>query len=83
LVHVEVGTMAVDRNPQLTVPVKTSAHYTECEPWCTVNIGGWNEAWWRDFPDMAISVVLGQVPQPETYWFTTERDALMFTLRFA
>jgi hypothetical protein len=47
------------------------------------NIGDWNAAWWRDFPDMAMSVALGQVPQPETYWFTTEQDALMFRLRFA
>jgi len=75
--------MAIDRNPQLTVPVTTSAHYTECEPWCNINIGNWNEAWWRDFPDIARSVALGQGPQPETYWFTNERDAIMFRLRFA
>jgi len=75
--------MAIDRNPELTVPVKTYAHYTECEPWCICNIGEWNAAWWRDFPDMAMSVALGQVPQPETYWFTSEQDALMFRLRFS
>jgi len=75
--------MAIDRNPELTIPVKTYAHYTECEPWCMCNIGEWNAAWWRDFPDIAMSVALGQGPQPETYWFTSEQDALMFRLRFS
>jgi hypothetical protein len=72
--------MAIDRNPELTVPVKTHAHYTECEPWLLANIGEWNAAWWRDFPDIAMAVF---DPQPETYWFTTEQDALMFRLRFS
>jgi len=75
--------MAIDRNPELTVPVRTYSHYAECEPWLLANIGEWNAAWWRDFPDMAMSVALGQVPQPETYWFTCEQDALMFQLRWA
>jgi len=75
--------MATERNPELTVPVRTYSHYAECEPWLLVNIGEWNAAWWRDFPDMAMSVALGQVPQPETYWFTSEQDALMFQLRWA
>ena len=75
--------MATERNSKLIIPVKTHAHYTECEPWCTVNIGAWNKAWWRDFPDIAMSVALGQGTQPETYWFATEQDAIMFRLRFA
>lgn len=74
--------MTVTRDPRLTVPVKTYSHYTECEPWLLANIGEWNTAWWRDFPDMAMSVALGQVPQPETYWFANEPDAVMFTLKF-
>jgi hypothetical protein len=74
--------MATERNPELTVPVRTYSHYAECEPWLLANIGEWNRAWWRDFPDMAMSVALGQVPQPETYWFTSEQDALMFQLRW-
>ena len=60
--------MAIERNPKLLIPVKTYSHYTECEPWCLANIGEWNVTWWRDFPDMAMSVALGEVPQPETYW---------------
>ena len=74
--------MGIDRNPVLSIAVKTYSHYTECESWCTVNIGAWNVNWWRDFPDMAMSVALGEVPQPETYWFEHEQDALMFRLRF-
>jgi len=74
--------MGIDRNPVLSIAVKTYSHYTECEPWCQVNIGTWNVNWWRDFPDMAMSVALGEVPQPETYWFEHEQDALMFRLRF-
>jgi hypothetical protein len=72
----------IDRNPILTIPVKTYSHYTECEPWCQANVGVWNETWCRDFPDMAMSVTLGEVPQPETYWFEHEQDALMFMLKF-
>jgi hypothetical protein len=72
----------IDRNPALTIPVKTHAHYSECEPWCQNNVGEHNKTWWRDFPDMAMSIALGQVPQPETYWFRSEQAALMFSLRF-
>jgi hypothetical protein len=74
--------MAIDRNPHLTIPVKTYSHYTECEPWLLECVGEWNIAWWRDFPDMAMSIALGEVPQPETYWFYDERHALAFTLKF-
>ena len=55
----------IDRNPQLTIPVKTYSHYSECEPWLLEGVGTWNETWWRDFPDIAMSVALGQVPQPD------------------
>jgi len=74
--------MAIDRNPHLTVPVKTYSHYTECEPWLLANIGEWNIAWWRDFPDIAMSIALGEVPQPDCYWFGQERDATIFRLKF-
>ena len=74
--------MVGERNPQLTVPVKTSSHYTECEPWCNAHVGAWNVTWWRDFPDIAMSVALGQGPQPDCYWFEREQDALMFRLKF-
>jgi hypothetical protein len=74
--------MGIDRNPVLTIPVKTYSHYSECEPWCQVNIGVWNETWWKDFQDIAMRVALGEGPQPDCYWFANEQDALMFSLRF-
>jgi hypothetical protein len=74
--------MAIDRNPALTVPVKTYSHYSECEPWCEEHIGAWNEMWWKDFQDMAMSVALGEVPQPDCYWFKREQDAVIFRLKF-
>ena len=67
--------MAVDRNPILTIPIKTYSHYTECEPWCQVNIGVWNAAWWRDFPDIAMSVVV-EGPYEDCYWFS---NCLLYT----
>ena len=73
--------MTIERNPILTVPVKTYSHWTECEPWCQVNVGVWNQLWWRDFPDMAAAVIT-QGPHENCYWFATEQDALMFRLRF-
>jgi hypothetical protein len=73
--------MAIDRNPILTIPVKTYTHYTECEPWCLTNIGVWNEVWWKDFPDIAMAVIV-EGPHEDCYWFANERDALMFRLRF-
>jgi hypothetical protein len=74
--------VAIDRNPELVIPVKTYTHYSECESWCLTNIGEWNIAWWKDFQDIAMRVALGEVPQPDCYWFATDRDALMFRLRF-
>jgi hypothetical protein len=74
--------MAIDRNPRLIIPVKTYTHYTECEPWCLDNVGAWNEAWWKDFQDMAMSITLGEGTQPDCYWFHREQDALMFRLKF-
>lgn len=74
--------MAIERNPELVIPVKTYSHYSECEPWCQVNIGVWNEAWWKDFQDIAIHVALGEGTQPDCYWFKREQDALMFRLKF-
>ena len=74
--------MAIDRNPHLVIPVKTYTHYSVCEPWCLANIGEWNIDWWKDFPDVAMSVALGEVPQPDCYWFWREKDALAFTLKF-
>lgn len=73
--------MAIDRNPQLTIPVKTYTHYTECEPWCLANVGDWNITWWKDFPDIA-ATVLAEGPYEDCYWFASERDALMFRLKF-
>ena len=74
--------MAIDRNPVLTIPVKTYSHYTECEPWLLANVGAWNDLWWRDFQDIAMHIALGEGPQPDCYWFGSEQDALMFTLKF-
>ena len=73
----------IDRNPRLTIPVKTYTHWTECEPWCQVNVGVWNEDWWKDFPDIAMNITPGEGTQPDCYWFHREQDALMFRLRFA
>ena len=72
----------IDRNPILTIPVKTYTHWTECEPWCQVNVGVWNEDWWKDFPDIAMNITLGEGTRPDCYWFHREQDALMFRLRF-
>jgi hypothetical protein len=71
------------RNTALTIPVRTYRHYTECEPWLKDTVGEWNVLWWRDFPDIAMSVALGQVPQPDCYWFKNEQDAVIFKLKFA
>ena len=73
--------MATERNPHLTIPVKTYTHYSECEPWLIQNIGEWNIAWWRDFPDIAMMVIV-EGPHEDCYWFATEQDAIMFRLRF-
>jgi hypothetical protein len=73
--------MAIDRNPILTIPVKTYSHYSECEPWCLSNIGEWNVAWWRDFPDIA-AIVLASGAHEDCYWFANEKDAIMFRLKF-
>jgi hypothetical protein len=72
----------IDRNPRLTIPVKTYTHWTECEPWCLANVGAWNEAWWKDFPDIAMNITSSEGTQPDCYWFHREQDALMFRLRF-
>ena len=74
--------MAIERNPVLTIPVRTYAHYTECEPWLINAVGEWNKTWWRDFQDIAMNVTIGEVPQPDCYWFHREQDALMFRLKF-
>jgi len=73
--------VATERNPHLTIPVKTYTHYSECEPWLIQNIGEWNIAWWRDFPDIAMMVIV-EGPHEDCYWFATEQDAIMFRLRF-
>ena len=73
--------MSIERNPRLTIPVKTYSHYNECEPWCLANVGAWNIAWYRDFPDIA-TVVLASGPYEDCYWFYNERDAMMFRLKF-
>lgn len=74
--------MAIDRNPALNICIKTYNHYSDCEPWLLANVGPWNELWWRDFPDPAIAV-LGEVPQPDCYWFQEEKHAVLFKLRWA
>lgn len=75
--------MATERNPHLTIPVTTYTHYSTCEPWLLESVGEWNIAWWRDFPDIAMMAVLGQVPQPDCYWFAQEKHAVLFKLKFA
>jgi hypothetical protein len=74
--------MATDRDPSLVIPVKTYSHYSECEPWLQRNIGEWGVAWWRDFPDIAMGVVV-EGPHEDCYWFTCEQDAVMFKLRWS
>jgi len=71
--------MATERNPVLTVSVITHSHYSDCEPWLIANVGEWNAAWWRDFPDIAMAAF---DPQPDRYWFTCEQDAVLFRLRW-
>ena len=74
--------MAIDRDPALVIPVKTYSHYTECEPWLLANIGEWNNAWWRDFPDIAMGMIVAG-PHEDCYWFLNEKDAIVFKLKFA
>jgi hypothetical protein len=73
--------MAIDRDPALVIPVKTYRHYSECEPWLLENIGEWNIAWWRDFPDMTMTMI-AEGPHEDCYWFANDRDAMMFRLKF-
>ena len=73
--------MAIDRDPILTIPVRTYSHYTECEPWLLEHVGEWNITWWRDFPDMAVAVTV-EGPHEDCYWFANDRDAMMFRLKF-
>jgi hypothetical protein len=71
--------MAIERNPELTIMVKTHSHYSECEPWLKEIVGEWNIAWWRDFPDMAMIM---DSPEPDCYWFKYEKDAVLFQLKW-
>ena len=73
--------MAIDRDPALVIPVKTYSHYSECEPWCLANIGEWNVDWWKDFPNIAMAVIV-EGPHEDCYWFHSDRDAMMFRLKF-
>ena len=73
--------MAIDRDPILTIPVRTYSHYAECEPWLLEHVGEWNITWWRDFPDIAMVVVV-EGPHEDCYWFANDRDAMMFRLKF-
>jgi hypothetical protein len=73
--------MAIDRDPVLSIPVRTYSHYSECEPWCLEHVGEWNKAWWRDFPDIMASVIT-QGPHEDCYWFANNKDAMMFRLKF-
>ena len=73
--------MAIDRDPALVIPVKTYSHYSECEPWLLANIGEWNVDWWRDFPDIAMSVIV-EGPHEDCYWFHNDQAAMMFRLKF-
>jgi hypothetical protein len=81
--------MTVERNPFYTVimnpllkyPAHTSHHYIDVEEWCDANIGPWNETWCKEGPDLS-----GLIFHPDyrtTYYFTTEKDQLMFTLRWS
>jgi hypothetical protein len=76
-------TETLQDDPHLTIPVTTYTHYSTCEPWLLESVGEWNIAWWRDFPDIAMMAVLGQVPQPDCYWFAQEKHAVLFKLKFA
>jgi hypothetical protein len=73
--------MAIDRDPILSIPVRTYSHYSECEPWCLEHVGELNVAWWRDFPDIMASVIT-QGPHEDCYWFANDKDAMMFRLKF-
>ena len=73
--------MAIDRNPECKYIVHTYNHYSECESWLLETMGEWNVVWWRDFQDIA-ATVLGMVPQPDCYWFKNEKDAVIFRLKF-
>ena len=67
-------------NEQLTHVAYTTHPWPEVEDWCNTNIGQWNEEWYKLGEDIA-----AQIFNPEyrsTYFFRTEEQALMFTLRW-
>lgn len=68
-------------NPLLKCPAHTSHDYPGVEEWCVANIGPWNETWYKVGPDIA-SIILHYDWQT-TYYFKTEKDQLMFILRWA
>jgi hypothetical protein len=65
------------------VMIPASAHWTETEPWLMVHVGEWNERWYRIHDDMAAMVVGAGEDIQREYWFTDERDAFIFKLKWS
>lgn len=68
-------------DPKFKYQVFSNAHWSETEPWLLEHIGEWDKKWYRIHDDIAMVVVGGDSVARE-YWFTDERDAFLFKLRW-
>jgi hypothetical protein len=81
--------VTVERNPFYTpltnlllkYPAYTSHHWSDVEEWCDANIGPWNETWCKVGLDSE-SFIITDPHYRTTYYFKTEKDQLLFTLRW-
>jgi hypothetical protein len=67
-------------NEELKYVAYTQHHYTEVEPWCQVNIGVWNDTWYKLGDDIALQGI-----DPEyrsTYFFKTKQNQMLFMLKW-
>ena len=65
----------------LVYPAYTHHPYPEVEQWCQDQIGPWNEEWYKLGDDPA-----AQIFNPgyrSVYYFRTEEQALLFTLKWS
>ena len=68
-------------NPKIIHDAYTEHHYPEVEAWCRENIGLCNEDWYRVPLDLAEIILSGS--GKTRYFFKTERDKIMFILRWS
>jgi hypothetical protein len=68
-------------NEDLRYPAYTRHPWPEVEEWCNDNIGPWNQEWYKLGEDAAAMVF--DAGYRSTYFFRTEEQAIIFTLRWA